>query len=237
LPLLRNRISGEFKDTGSVLPERLEDSFVEICSPKENMERDSSMLFDLEEGRGGPSFRLYRWDRLCLSIGLNQKNIPSCKIPVVRRPTGGGALLHGWDLSFALVDFREKWGRSPKEIYRKVAGFLIEAFSRHGVDLKMERFKGNYLGSEYCFWVPTFGELTFRGRKAVSMAMRTLRKSFLIHGSIYISFDYQKASRVLNMNADLMKERIVSAEDIGIGENLLEEILLKLAEVNQEGSY
>ncbi len=180
------------------------------------MRRDSSLLSSLEEGSGQPSFRLYFWDRLCLSIGLNQKKIPAVDLPIVRRPTGGGALLHGWDLSFALVDLRERWGRSPKVIYRKVADLLIEAFSRHGIELKMESFRGNYMNSQYCFWVPTFGELTYKGRKVVSMAMRTLRRSFLIHGSIYVMFDYERASRILDIDSELLRERTVPLVEMGI---------------------
>ena len=180
------------------------------------MRRDSSLLRCLEEEGGQPSFRLYFWDRLCLSVGLNQKKIPAVELPIVRRPTGGGALLHGWDLSFALVDLRERWGMSPKVIYRKVAELLIESFSRHGIELKMARFKGNYLNTEYCFLFPTFGELTYCGRKAVSMAMRTLKRSFLIHGSLYVDFDYETASRILGIESQLLTERTVPLAELGI---------------------
>ncbi len=211
-----------------MLPEALKALFVEILSPWENMRRDSSLLSSLEEGSGRPSFRLYFWDRLCLSIGLNQKKIPAVDLPIVRRPTGGGALLHGWDLSFALVDLRERWGRSPKAIYKKVAGLLIEAFSRHGIELKMESFRGNYMNSEYCFWVPTFGELTFKGRKVVSMAMRTLRRSFLIHGSIYLKFDYNRASRILNIESELLKERVAALVEVGVDKGKVIELFKDL---------
>ncbi|WP_457600215.1 lipoyl protein ligase domain-containing protein, partial [Hydrogenivirga sp.] len=143
------------------------------------MRRDEETLLSFEEDpKGSPLVRLYRWDRLCLSLGHFQREKPNIGLPTVRRPTGGGALLHGWDLSFSLVDSRERWGARPSEIYRRVAGIFIKTFGEIGFEVSLERFRGRYLDSFYCFWVPTLGELSHGGRKVVSLAMRTLRRSF-----------------------------------------------------------
>ena len=199
---------------------------LETLSPEENMKKDGSLLFSLEEGEGQPTFRIYKWDRLCLSIGYSQKPPKGIKVPVVRRPTGGGALLHGWDVSFALVDLREAWGSNPCGIYRRISDLLMDVFRKLGVRLSLSRFRGRYLERYYCFFVPTFGELTFGGRKVVAVAMRTLRRSFLAHGSIYTSFDYRIASEVLGVEESLLRRRIVSAEEMGIKEGDLVEALL-----------
>jgi len=188
----------------------------ERLSPEENMKRDWDLLLALEEGRGVPTFRLYEWDKVCLSIGYSQKPPGGLSIPVVRRPTGGGALIHGWDLSFAIVDLRERWGGSVCSIHSSVSGFLKEVFSKVGVDLKVERFRGRYLERYYCFFVPTFGELTFRGRKVVAMAMRTLKRAFLVHGSFYLRFDYHLASKLLGVNEEDLRRRVLSLEEMGI---------------------
>ena len=198
----------------------------ERLPPEENMRRDEALLLSLEEGTGEPTFRIYRWDRLCLSIGYSQRPPEGVRIPVVRRPTGGGALLHGWDVSFAIVDLREFWGGNPCRIYSEVAGFIVEVFSRLGVKLTVERFRGRYLERYYCFFVPTFGEITFKGRKVVAMAMRTLRRAFLVHGSIYTRFDHRVAAEILGIREEVLRSRILSTEEIGIREGDLVEALL-----------
>ncbi len=191
---------------------------LENLSPEENMRRDEEALLSLENSEGEPILRLYKWDRLCLSLGYFQNEEKSLKLPTVRRPTGGGALLHGWDVSFALIDYRDKWGWKPSRIYAEMAKVFMETFRELGIEVKLERFKGRYLDRFYCFWVPTLGELTYRGRKIVSMAMRTLKNSFLIHGSVYIEFDYKLASEFLNTSQQLLKDRIVSLAELGISE-------------------
>ncbi len=191
---------------------------VEVLPPQENMRRDEEFLLSLERGTAFPGYRIYKWDRVCLSLGHFQKEKRFPNLPVVRRPTGGGALLHGWDLSFSIVDFKERWGGKPSSIYRNVSGLLRDVFASLGAQVSMERFKGRYLDRFFCFWVPTLGELTYRGRKIAAMAMRTQRRAFLLHGSVYTSFDYSAASRLIGVSEKLLRDRVVSLSDIGIGE-------------------
>ncbi|NPA41782.1 MAG: lipoate--protein ligase family protein [Aquificae bacterium] len=202
---------------------------VEICSPQENMKKDEEALLKLERGESLPSYRLYRWDRICLSLGHFQKEKNLSGLPVVRRPTGGGALLHGWDISFSVVDRKDRWGTKPSRIYRRASAIFEEVFSQLGVRVKMERFKGGYLDRFFCFWVPTLGELTCKGRKVVAMAMRTQRRAFLLHGSVYVDFDYEEASRLLRIPKEFLESRIISLREMDIKEeeflNLLREKL------------
>ena len=194
---------------------------VETLSPEENMRRDEEALLSFEEDpEPEPRFRLYRWDRVCLSLGHFQKEKPFLRLPTVRRPTGGGALLHGWDLSFSLVDLRKRWGDTPTRIYKKVSELFIRTFFNLGVEVCLERFRGRYLDNFYCFWVPTLGELTCGGRKLVSMAMRTLKRGFLVHGSVYIDFDYGKAQDLLGIPENVLRNRIVSLKELGVEEAL-----------------
>lgn len=192
---------------------------IETLPPEENMRRDEESLLSFERHPyGGPLFRLYKWSEVCLSLGYSLQEEPSIGIPTVRRPTGGGAFLHGWDISFSLVDLRERWGGTPMKIYRRVSEELRKVFRGFGVEVEMERFRGRYGSNFYCFWVPTLGELTYRGRKVVSMAMRTLRRSFLLHGSVYVDFDYRKAQDILGVPEEVLKGRILSLRELGIGE-------------------
>ena len=192
---------------------------VEILSPEENIRRDEEALLSFEKNpKPEPRVRLYKWSEICLSLGYFQKEKPFLKLPTVRRPTGGGALLHGWDISFSIVDLKERWGGTPSRIYGRVSEIFIRTFSNLGVEVRLERFRGGYLDKFYCFWVPTLGELTFEGRKVVFMAMRTLRRSFLVHGSVYTGFDYGRAHELLGIPEEVLRWRILSLKEFSIGE-------------------
>ncbi|MFN3471319.1 MAG: lipoate--protein ligase family protein, partial [Aquificaceae bacterium] len=67
-------------------------AYLELLSGKENMERDWNNLLATEESQR-PRFRVYQWKEITLSLGYSQEPI-NLPIPVVKRPTGGGALLH-----------------------------------------------------------------------------------------------------------------------------------------------
>ena len=189
---------------------------IETLSPWENMRRDDLALLQIEEGSEKPKYRLYRWDRVCLSLGYFQESNIDLAIPVVKRPTGGGALLHGWDISFSIADFKDRWGGTPSKVYANVSRLFLEIFIDLGVEVSVERFRGRYRDRFYCFWVPTLGEITHKGKKVLSMAMRTGRRGFLIHGSVYETFDYEEASRILDVEERLLRDRVVSLADIGI---------------------
>lgn len=189
---------------------------VETLPPEDNMRKDEELFLVAEESLGGPFLRVYRWDRVCLSLGYFQKEKKNLSLPVVRRPTGGGALLHGWDVSFSLVDVKERWGGTSSAIYRGVSDIIGRAFESVGIKVRLERFRGAYLDRFFCFWVPTFGELTWSGKKLVSMAMRTGKRAFLLQGSVYENFDHERASRILGVSRELLKSRITSLQEVGV---------------------
>lgn len=197
---------------------------IEVKTGAENMVIDWENLIALEEGRGKPTSRIYMWSEPTISIGYSQEP-REFSVPVVKRPTGGGALLHGWDISFSLVDYREKWGKSFTDIYRNFSEKLANALKAFDIHIEICKQKGGYGDHYFCFFFPTFGELTVGGRKFVACAMRTLREAFLIHGSIFINLDYERASEIIHVPKDRLMERLVCANEIGLS---MEEILQAL---------
>ena len=194
-------------------------------TPEENMKIDEQLLQSLERGYIEPTFRLYKWSELCVSLGKNQRE-RDFPVKVVKRPTGGGALLHGWDISFALVDYKIKWGNSSIKVYKRLAEKFIELFKEFSVELKIEKNKSYKLDTYFCFFFPTFGELkTKENRKVVSMAMTEGRGVFLIHGSIYEKFDYDKASRILKINKEVLRKRVISLKELGIESHKFRKLL------------
>ena len=189
---------------------------LEVLPPEENMKKDEENLRAVEGGTACPPlFRLYEWDRLCISLGCNQEE-GSYSVPTVKRPTGGGALLHGWDISFSFVDLKERWGTFPKRIYNRFLKLVLEVFSSFGVVPQVSNFEGYSPRDYLCLWRPSFGEVHLEGKKLVALAMRTLKRSFLIHGSVYVRFDFGIGASLLGISERELKDRLVTLEELGI---------------------
>src|SRR5690606_29401817 len=119
------------------------------------------------------------WSPRCLSLGRNQpargayprEALARAGIDVVRRPTGGRAVLHDAELTYSAV-FPARLLNSPREAFRRISGVLAEAIRMFGVDV------GLYSGSEGdltlsnrpCFADPAPGEVEAAGRKLVGSA-------------------------------------------------------------------
>ena len=103
-----------------------------------NMEADEVMARQLEQGLVGPSLRLYGWRPYALSLGFHQsaldvdtEALAANGIDLVRRPTGGKAILHAREVTYCVV---MKYGElSPKEIYRFINECLIRGLELLGI--------------------------------------------------------------------------------------------------------
>lgn len=143
--------------------------------------------------QGQPAFRLYRWPRPTLSLGFHQRRIPahwlelarSGRVELVRRPSGGAAVLHGFGLTYALV-----WPTPPSQrvlqAYRQACLWLQEAFAALGQPLAFgDRPAG--LGGAHCFASSTAADLVDGcGRKRVGSAQLWRGGRLLQHGEILL---------------------------------------------------
>lgn len=124
-----------------------------------------------EKGSAPPTLRLYGWNRAAVTLGCFQKtsdiNIGYCRchdIPIVRRPTGGRAILHGDELTYS---FCAKTDRGPfshglLDSYKKISTAFAIALRKIGVkaEPKNERERGRVLSrSPLCFQSSSFGEI------------------------------------------------------------------------------
>jgi lipoate-protein ligase A len=116
-----------------------------VCPPEATMAGDIALLEAFQRGEIPPTLRVYQWASPALTYGVNQQLPPrlvdACNalgIPMLRRPTGGKAVLHGHDLTVALV-FRAADCEPfpcrpyPRQVYQFLAPALIEAFAQVGV--------------------------------------------------------------------------------------------------------
>ena len=151
-------------------------------------------LFLLEKSFTDKDFfmaiRFYTWDGDWLSIGKNQKELPTKwlkllkneQLKIVRRPSGGKAVLHSRGLTYALI-----WKyppRNKKESYLKITQWLIDGFKKAGVDLSL----GNqpvYISNSNCFATSTLADLVDKDKnKHIGSAQYWKKGHLLQHGEI-----------------------------------------------------
>ena len=146
----------------------------------------------LQRSGESPSLRFYRWTGPWLSLGRNQQNIPdhwleleqAGRLSLVRRPSGGGAVLHDGGLTYALI-----WPGAPRQrrqAYREACQWLIEAFRSLGEQLKLgeDAVERN---SSHCFAHSTAADLVDQnGIKRIGSAQRWQKGHLLQHGEIIL---------------------------------------------------
>jgi lipoate-protein ligase A len=160
----------------------------------ENMALDHSLL---RAAREGVSFlRLYRWNPPCLSFGRNEpaltrydtKAIERLGLSTVRRPTGGRAVWHEAEVTYAVAGPSDLFG-SLREAYIRIHEVLAAALRALGMEPELAaRTSGSAPGpgSGACFAAPVGGEVVVRGRKLVGSAQVREGGAFLQHGSILL---------------------------------------------------
>lgn len=139
-----------------------------------------------------PAFRLYRWSRPTLSLGFHQQPIPGPwlelarrgRLELVRRPSGGRAVLHAGGLTYALV-----WPGAPRQrrlAYRQACSWLQLAFAELGQPVAFGADAASAAGAN-CFATATNADLVEAGgAKRVGSAQLWRRGCLLQHGEILL---------------------------------------------------
>ncbi|HWA55790.1 MAG TPA: hypothetical protein VG692_00980 [Gemmatimonadales bacterium] len=172
------------------------------------MALDQSLL-DLAERTGEGFFRLYTWSPSCLSFGRNEPalrrydrgRIEALGLDVVRRPTGGRAVWHAGELTYA-VAAPCHWFGTLTEAYCAIHRRLAEAVSRLGATATLAgTARAAGIGTGACFASPAGGEVLVRGRKLIGSAQLRQGTAFLQHGSILIRDDQRMVAGVTRGDA------------------------------------
>jgi lipoate-protein ligase A len=144
---------------------------------------------------GTASVRFYRWSEPTLSLGYFQpeavrRSDPRlARLPFVRRATGGAALVHDNELTYALaVPSGAEWHKAGVNWIPRMHGVIADALGRLGVEVRAvccgEQRK---LGEVLCFLDQTPGDLLASGQKVVGSAQRKHRAALLQHGGILLA--------------------------------------------------
>jgi lipoate-protein ligase A len=180
-----------------------------------NMAVDEALVEAVESGQAPPTLRLFRWRPPCLSLGFAQppgaadRNFCSAHgIDVVRRPTGGRAVLHHLELTYSVA---APLGQGPlshdlQAVYRAICLALVSGMSRLGVNATLSGAPEGGMPKPTtlvpCFVGPAAGEVVAQGRKLVGSAMRRIGGSILQHGSILEDWDGALQAGALGLEDD-----------------------------------
>ncbi len=180
------------------------------CDAAYNMALDEAIAFAVRKGRTLPTLRVYGWEVPSVSIGsfqgipdINREYCAGSNIPVVRRPTGGRAILHGDELTYGFSSGNEgPFSKGLLETYRLISTALQSGLEMAGVRavIKREREPGrNLTRSPLCFQSTSYGEISFDRKKLIGSAQKRWPDGFLQQGSIPYSLDYEKLLEVFNL--------------------------------------
>ena len=154
-------------------------------------------LLELAERRGEGFVRFYRWKPWCLSFGRHEPalrrydrgRIEQQGLDTVRRPTGGRAVWHARELTYA-VAAPVAWFGSLGESYRAIHQAIADALGTLGVRATLAEDRPVAgVGTGACFAAPVGGEVMAAGRKLVGSAQLRLGGAFLQHGSLLLEDD------------------------------------------------
>jgi lipoate-protein ligase A len=170
---------------------------IEFCARPgaENMAIDEGLL--VEADRTGDAFlRLYRWDPPCLSFGRNEPaaarydraELERRGLAVVRRPTGGRAVWHEHEVTYAVAAPISRFG-SLRQSYCAIHERLALALRSLGVDASLAKRPTDQPTNRLtgpCFASPVGGEVLVNGRKVIGSAQVRRGGALLQHGSILL---------------------------------------------------
>ena len=175
-----------------------------------NMAVDEAILEAAGQGFVPPTLRLYAWEPPCLSLGYAQpiadvqrKALTARGWDLVRRPTGGRAILHTDELTYSVSapHTDPRVAGSVLESYQRLAQALLHALHRLAVPAAAEE---TYLSENaqetgpVCFEVPSHWEITVNGKKLIGSAQVRRKIGVLQHGSLPLQGDLTRITQALN---------------------------------------
>ena len=198
-----------------------------------NMAVDEAILTAVVEGLSPPTLRFYAWWPPCLSLGRNQPladaDRSACRmagVDVVRRPTGGRAILHTDELTYsvALLQSDPRAAGDVVESYSRLSEGLLAGLRLLGVAVvqAMGQQKPAADLTAICFETPSDYEITAGGRKLIGSAQWRARGGVLQHGTLPLHGDL---TRIVAFLALPDAEREVQRQGLRLRAITLEEAI------------
>ncbi len=196
-----------------------------------NMAVDEAILTHVVDGRSLPTLRFYAWSPPCLSLGRSQPladvDLAACRaagVDIVRRPTGGRAILHTDELTYSVTLLQD----DPRAIgdvvdsYRRISEGLLAGLHQLGVEAvqALGQSVSEADQTPVCFETPSAYEITVRDKKLVGSAQWRGRGGVLQHGTLPLHGDLSRILDYLAQCADereaqarALRQRVITLED------------------------
>ncbi len=175
-----------------------------------NMALDEAILESVVSLQALPTLRLYAWNPPCLSLGQAQPSgdadlgeLAVRGWDLVRRPTGGRAILHTDELTYSVAapqdeprvagTILESYRRISRALLRALALLQLEARADHQYPLP----GGSQPNGAVCFEIPSSYEITVNGKKLIGSAQARRLGGVLQHGSLPLYGDLTRITQVL----------------------------------------
>ena len=188
-----------------------------------NMQFDEMLAQRLQERDGIPTLRLFRWKPWAISVGYHQDtaelDVEKCArsgIDVVRRQTGGRAVLHADELTYSVTLYAG--GKSVLQVYNDISRALVRGLRLFGVSASLRRLQPDVVtqykhpSSLSCFTSSARYEIEWRGRKLVGSAQRRFgnaeRDVVLQHGSILCGPAHRRLSEYLSLSEEATLDQL-----------------------------
>jgi lipoate-protein ligase A len=179
-----------------------------------NMALDEAILEAVRSLDQPPTLRLYAWDPACLSLGhaqpIGDVDLPSLTAngwQVVRRPTGGRAILHTDELTYSVAAHQDNpiMTGGVLESYRRISLALVDGLMKLGINSNADSHyqvpAGSIQNAAVCFEVPSNYEITANGRKLIGSAQARRGLGVLQHGSLPLLGDLARITQVLKFES------------------------------------
>ncbi|MEW6662421.1 MAG: lipoate--protein ligase family protein [Bacillota bacterium] len=198
-----------------------------------NMAMDEAILIAVSRGLVPPTLRFYRWDPPTITLGYFQdaaQEIDLCAaqrlgVQVVRRLTGGRAVLHNQELTYSITapaDHPDVRG-TVLESYLRLSQGLLSGYRALGAEAELAKGRPGKTGSAACFDAPSWYELTVQGKKIAGNAQTRKLGCVLQHGSLPFYLDIELLLSCLKLKDEAKKDRLgkaLSRQAAGINEIL-----------------
>lgn len=193
-----------------------------VFSGAENMAIDEALLLTMaHKADPQPVLRFYGWSPATLSLGYAQSyhkevDEEACRvegIDIVRRPTGGRAVLHQFELTYSVIAPEQNVHVSGTviESYLRISQALLKGFQALEVSAEMVACgRIEKLSSSACFGAPSWYELVVDKRKLVGSAQVRKEGMLLQHGSVLLHFDPDLLFRLLKFPNEAIRQRLLT---------------------------
>ncbi|MDX2243473.1 MAG: biotin/lipoate A/B protein ligase family protein [Leptolyngbyaceae cyanobacterium bins.302] len=172
------------------------------------MALDSWLFEQHVQGQHPPTLRFYTWEPVAISLGYHQRQFPEhwhtlawegVVLDLVRRPTGGRAVLHQGDLTYAVITSGLSAHR--QQAYQQLCEFLIQGWRSLGIELFYGAAGRGYIHNPNCFGTATAADLVLaNGFKFIGSAQLRRGDVVLQHGSMRLNQSPELFQAVFGVN-------------------------------------